>query len=204
MKEFEQFIRGGRITSMHGILLPPKKRLVASKYITIRFVLTGTIPSKKNMIWADSNLHLILRKLYAFKVVKECIDWLRINLKAYIRNSQKYKAWVEEARLVINKQALVEFKRYREHGIQYPLNNVTVKVYHYWADDIERDLTNKLDSINDLLVDCGIIVNDNWQVLRKIESEGQNYKGEILQPITTIDITQRLSSFDPSSTSESS
>lgn len=193
MSGFESFIPGGRITSVHGYMLPPKKKLVKAKYITLRFCLPGTIPSKKNMIWADSNLHKILRKLYAFTIVKECVDWLRANLKSYIRNSEKYHKWIAEARLIINKQALAEFRRYNEHGIQYPLKDVTVKVYHYWRDDMERDLTNKLDSINDLLVDCGVIVNDNWQVLRRIESEGQDYNGEILQALTTIDVTVRQS-----------
>jgi hypothetical protein len=55
---------------------------------------------------------------------------------------------------------------------------------------MERDLTNKFDSISDLLVSAGIIENDSWQVLGKIHSEGNNYHGEILQTITRVDITQ--------------
>jgi hypothetical protein len=55
---------------------------------------------------------------------------------------------------------------------------------------MERDLTNKLDSITDLMVDAQIIKNDSWQILNQIHSEGENYKDQILQAITRIDITQ--------------
>jgi membrane-bound lytic murein transglycosylase B len=65
-----------------------------------------------------------------------------------------------------------------------------VKIYHYWKDDRERDLTNKFDSVNDLLVAAGIVKNDNWQVIKKIHSEGESYKGQITKAITRIDVTQ--------------
>lgn len=181
-----------RITSLHGVILPPKKKKMYGKYITARFVLVGTIPSKKNMIWADHNLNVIKSKLYSFQKVGECIDWLKKNLKAFIRNSKKYKDWVEEMRPEVLRQAQIEKLKYDKYGFVYPLDNVSIKVYHYWDNNIEKDLTNKLDSINDLFVDVGIISNDNWQVLGKIESESECYKGEILQQITTVDITQRF------------
>jgi hypothetical protein len=67
---------------------------------------------------------------------------------------------------------------------------VSVKVYHYFKDNIERDLTNKADSINDLMVAAGIIKDDNWQIIKQIHSEAEIYKGEIVQAITRVDITQ--------------
>lgn len=182
----------GRITSIHGILLPPKKKELAARYITFRFVVTGTIPSKKNMIWPDSNLPFLLKSLYAMPGVKKCVDYLRENLRVFIRNSTKYTNWVEATKPALTQQAAIEMARYEKYGLIYPLSGVTVKVYHYWADDIQRDLTNKLDTINDLLVSCGIIANDNWQVLGKIESGCGLYRGEILKQITTIDVTVHL------------
>lgn len=193
MTQPNRFIQGGRITSIHGVQLPPKKKLVVSRYITIRLVITGVIPSKKNMIWADTNLNVYLKKLYSFHVVKDCIDWLRKNLRGFVRNSKKYKDWLEWIKPVVQAQADVEAKRYGKFGLIYPLDNVSVKVYHYWADNIERDNSNKYDTIIDLLVSCGILIDDNWQIVRKNESESEAYKGEILDHITTIDITQRFS-----------
>jgi hypothetical protein len=189
----KQFTQVGRITSLHGTLLPPKKRMIVHKYITIRFCINGVIPSKKNMIWADSNLNLILNKLYSFKSVKECIGWLRTNLKTFVRNSKKYKDWVEATTPVLLEQAAKEAARYQKYDITYPLSNVSVKVYHYWADDRERDNSNKYDSIIDLLVACGILANDAWQVVGRNESESECYSGQILDHITTVDITIRFS-----------
>lgn len=141
------------------------------------------------MIWADNNLFSIKKRLYSFKVVRECVDWLKDNLVSFIRNSKKYKDWVETTTPVILEQANVERLRYEKHGITYPLSNATIKVYHYWKDNMERDNSNKYDSIIDLFVACGILKNDCWQVVRKNESESECYHGEILDHITTVDIT---------------
>ena len=143
------------------------------------------------MIWADNNLNVILKKLYSFTVVKECIAWLRINLKSFIRNSKKYTDWVEASKPVLIKQADIEAKKYLKYGITYPLDNVSVKVYHYWQDNMERDNSNKYDSLIDLFVSCGILTNDCWQIVGKNESESECYSGQILSHITTIDITVR-------------
>lgn len=156
------------------------------------FLLLGTIPSKKNLIWAASNWHFVKEKLWALKTAKRIIDFLsgKDGLKVYIQNSVKYTGWVSEQVPVIKEQALVWEEKFGKYGLKFPLTNATIKVYHYWNDKMERDLTNKLDSITDLLVDAGIIENDSWQVLNRIHSEGEYYGGEILQAITRIDITQ--------------
>lgn len=180
-----------RITSRHGVLLPPKKKRKASKYITLQFVLTGTIPSKKNMIWADSNIKLLLAQVKNYSGPK-IIETIEKNIKVYIRNSKKYTDFVEQKKDIILEQARVESSRYSKHEIIYPLSNVSVKVYHYWADNVERDNSNKYDTIIDLFVSCGILSNDCWQVVQKNESEADNYKGEITDHITLIDITCRL------------
>jgi hypothetical protein len=141
------------------------------------------------MIWADNNLYSIIKRLYSFKAVKPCVDWLKDNLVSFIRNSKKYQDWVEITKPVIIEQAAIEKERYLKHGIEYPLKSATIKVYHYWKDNIERDNSNKYDSIIDLFVASGILKNDCWQVIRKNESESECYHGEILDHITTIDVT---------------
>lgn len=193
MTDFRPFTQEGRITSVHGVLLPPKKKLIVDRYVTVRFVITGTIPSKKNMIWAATNLFKLLRKLYAFDVVKDCVDWLRSNLKAFIRNSEKYKQWVDTQTPIILEQAAAEASRYAvKHGLTFPLDNVTISVYHYWADNVARDNSNKYDSIIDLLVACQILMDDRWQVVHENRSASECYYGDIRDHITTIDITQRF------------
>ena len=188
----KQFTHRGRITSLHGTLLPPKKQVQVKKYVTMRFIINGTIPSKKNMIWADNNLYSIRERLLSFRIVKECVGWLHDNLKSFIRNSKKYQDWVEITKPVIEEQANVELAKYEKYGVKMPLTNVSIKVYHYWKDNIERDNSNKYDSIIDLFVACNVLKNDCWQVVQRNESEAECYHGEILDHITTIDVTVRL------------
>lgn len=189
MKALERSNRRGRITSLFGTLFPPKRLKRAKKHLTITFVIRGTIPSKKNMIWADSNIFFLKKKLREFKDVQACVDYLEANHKTYMRNSKKYSDWVDAQRPVIANQAASWHAKFEKHGLVFPLQVVSVKVYHYFNDKIERDLTNKMDSINDLLVACGIIQNDSWQHVNRICSEAENYYEEILEPITRIDVT---------------
>jgi hypothetical protein len=118
--------------------------------------------------------------------------WLKDNLKVYIRNSKKYQDWLENTSPLIIEQAAKEIKRYERFGISFPLQKVSVRVYHYWADDKARDNSNKYDTIIDLFTTCGLIPDDCWQVVGKNESESENYHGEILDHITTIDVTVRI------------
>lgn len=186
------FTQGGRITSLHGFLFPPKKKQVVKKYLTVSFVIPGTIPSKKNMIWADNNVSQIAGKLYKFSCVKDCVDWLKENVRSFVRNSKKYTDWVEEMKPIIREQSATELAKYEKYGLSFPLTNTTVSVYHYWADNMARDNSNKYDSIIDLFVSCGILSDDSWQIVEENKSASQCYYGEILQHLTRIDITERF------------
>lgn len=184
------FTQEGRITSLNGYFLPPKKKLTPKKYITFRFLIPGTIPSKKNMIWAASNIDTMLGKLTSCKSVLEAIQYLKDNFKAYIKNSGKYQSWMAEIRPLIIEQLSKEVQK---HNMLWskPFENVSIKIYHYWKDDIERDLDNKQSSIYDLFKECGIIENDNWQCLGQIHSECEDYREQITEAMTTVDVTAR-------------
>ncbi len=199
MTEKRAFTQGGRITSIHGILLPPKRRQAICRHITIRLAITGTIPSKKNQLYASTNLPLLRGSLYRFTVVREAIDWLERHMTAFLKNSKRWEEWVEKTKPVLLRQAKSEEKKYAKWGVNLPLDNVSIRVYHYWKDNRVRDNSNKFESIADLLVDAGILKDDSWQVIGKNESESECYEGEILDHITTIDITQRFFDERPSS-----
>jgi Holliday junction resolvase RusA-like endonuclease len=80
-----------------------------------------------------------------------------------------------------NKLFNIPSKRYKEwHDIvsvqlreiipEKPINNVeSVYLAFYAPDKRATDLTNKAESIMDLLVDNKIIEDDNWFIVRKIE-----------------------------------
>jgi hypothetical protein len=153
----------------------------------------GRIPSKKNMIRASSNVGLLKGRAKTKSTVAEAIDWLCGSLKVFIRNSYKYEQWIEATKPTIESQAEVWVEKFKGQGLSLPLDNVSLSLYHYWDDNMERDLDNKLTAIADLLVSAGVIKGDNWQCLRKIHSESECYKDQIVKAITRIDVTQ---SFD--------
>ena len=190
------FTQQGRITSLFGVLLPPKKKIKDVRYITIRFVVTGVIPSKKNRQRARSNFWAIkasLNKMKSFIHPSAVAKIVEERLKLYIQSAPEHQKWLESTKPIVTAQAAEWALKYRDYGLVFPLSNISVKVYHYWADNRKRDLSNKFETLADMLVACGIIEDDSWQVMNQISSEGNGYSGQINEHITTIDLTARFS-----------
>jgi Holliday junction resolvase RusA-like endonuclease len=146
------------------------------------------------MLWASSNILSIVGKLTACKSVAETIQCIKDHFKSFVKNSGKYQDWMRSMQPIIHEQLCKEIERHKNHcgEILLPLDLVSVKIYHYWKDDIERDLDNKQSTIYDLLTVAKVIVNDNWQCLYKIHSECENYKDQIVQALTTVDVTYMI------------
>ena len=177
------FTLWGRVQRLFGIYIPPKKIIKAQKYITLRFCITGVIPSKKNDYYSENNYRQIMNKAFADANPK---DYLFKNLKSWIRGSKWYLEWLDVIHPAIEQQ--MEFWRKR-YDIVYPLDCVSVKTYYFFADRTARDYINKDESVYDMLVKKCIIADDNYGVLYKTASDGGCYKDEIVDHITTIDIT---------------
>lgn len=72
--------------------------------------------------------------------------------------SKAYQEWHEE-------QSLLMGKWYKADGQTLPFQKVKgVEIRFMLPDQRKCDLTNKAESIMDLLVDNGILVDDCWQV----------------------------------------
>lgn len=119
----------GRVQRLFGIYIPPKKIPVAKKYLTLRFVITGTIPSKKNDYYAENNYRMIMNKAFQQSNPKA---WLKANIKSWIRGSKKYLQWLDEIGPSINEQQEFWAKKY---NLVYPLNFVSIKTYYFFADN---------------------------------------------------------------------
>lgn len=57
------------------------------------------------------------------------------------------------------------------HKANIPAPVAEIKVLYFPKDKRRRDLTNATESVMDLLVDCGVIEDDNWFVVPKITLE---------------------------------
>lgn len=71
--------------------------------------------------------------------------------------SKQYKAWHTDAAFQI-----AQFKP------KQPLEHANVTITLYAPDMRASDLSNKAESIMDLLVDCGFLKDDNWFVVPKL------------------------------------
>jgi len=87
--------------------------------------------------------------------------------------SQKYKDWHEEQSYALKKYG------YPDGGVYQ------VEITIYAPDKRKADLTNKAESIMDLLVDNSILTDDNWFVVNKLTLlfggvDKQNPRAEII------------------------
>ncbi len=77
--------------------------------------------------------------------------------KVFNLPSNKYKQWHARASSELKVQNVPSVKNVTE-----------VQMEFYMPDNLRTDLTNKVESIMDLLVDNGIIIDDCWQQIPRI------------------------------------
>jgi Holliday junction resolvase RusA-like endonuclease len=80
----------------------------------------------------------------------------RAGNRVIVATSSEYKDWHEEQMWTLKSVKPIE---------QYP---VSITIRFWMPDAIRADLTNKAESIMDLLVDCGVIGDDNWNVVPEL------------------------------------
>jgi hypothetical protein len=120
------------------------------------------------------------------------MQYLKDNIKSWIRGSERYKVWCEEIGPEIHKQCQYWQEKYAADIECFPLDNVSIKCTYYFADNTMLDLINKDESVFDMLVKQGVISDDNYGVLHKTASEGYCCKGEIVQNICVVDVTYMI------------
>jgi CRISPR/Cas system CSM-associated protein Csm2 small subunit len=166
--------------------------------LTLEFVLTGWVPSKKNLqipyfnkvwvfrqfkIWLQTNpelRHGALRRFF--------VDLVN-SIRPHIQNSKKFRDWEEAAKATCITQAAYWHDVFKAHGLAFPITRCSITIYHYWKDRIARDNSNKAESIHDMLVAAGIILDDQYGCLVRTSSEAGCYKDEITDHITLVNVT---------------
>jgi hypothetical protein len=177
----------GRVQRLFGVYVPPKKIFKAKRYVTLRYVVVGVIPSKKNDFHTENNVRFVIKDALAkFGISQKAFTYIKDNTKSWIRGSKRYLEWVELVKDNIHAQSLFWAEKY---NIVYPLDFVSIKTYYFFADKMARDFHNKDEAVYDMLVKLGVISDDNYGVLFKTSSDGGCYASEIKESICTIDIT---------------
>jgi hypothetical protein len=184
------------IKTIHGYHIPPrKKKPCRENAFTIDFVIPGIIPSKKNRQIATIDFRKVVKIMrdlsFGRTNLQEAIARFK-TCKPYIRHSKKFQAWEEATKELLIKQAAtwmarIEKKGYR--GVAFPISDASIKICHFWKDNLRRDNSGKAETIHDIFVLAGILADDDWQHMTPTNADANCYSGEILDHITEIQIT---------------
>lgn len=178
--------------------IPPwKEEKLGAGSTTIRFVLLGRVISKKN------NQQAIAVRAYAKKFLFDqqkkngvitFSDALKaVNMvKGKMRGNAQYLEFLKKQQPVILAQMQEWSKRLSEKGLIFPLPKCTVSVKLYIKDRYRRDTLNAMQTISDLLVDAGVLVDDDDLHLNPVKGASARYYEELVNNIAFISISFRL------------
>lgn len=158
---------------------------------TIRFVLKGRIPSKKNKQMAVVSKGDAKKFLYATMRDNGKIslsDALRAvdMAKGKMIGNKAYYAFLELFRPVIREQMKAQEQKMAAKGLQFPLKKARLSLKFYYADRHITDTVNKQQSIQDLLVDCGVVKNDDYGTLNPISSSSASFFRELKENVCMV------------------
>lgn len=187
-----------RFVTYFGVPVPPfKEEKLGAGSVTIRFVLTGKSPSKKNNQQAVA-IRKHARKWAIEQQKKQPVPtWKDVHrsismCSSKMRGNDQYKKWVQKMIPVLNAQSAVWAERLSDRGLIFPLSKSTLSLRLYFKDRYITDTVNKQQSIQDLLVEAGIIKNDDYKSLNPIHSASACYYEEIVKDIAFISLSFRL------------
>jgi hypothetical protein len=90
------------------------------------------------------------------------------NGKSYIIGSRQYLKWQKDN----NEMFRAFFDSAYADGVNLPISRCKAKALFYFPDSKDRDLTNKFDTLADELTSHGIILDDNFKVLKPVHVDG--------------------------------
>ncbi|MBP8994463.1 MAG: hypothetical protein KBG30_11740 [Bacteroidales bacterium] len=186
-----------RFQTYFGVPIPPQRRKkLGAGTTTIRFVVTGNIPAKKN-------------QQQAVAIRKPARDWANKQSKlrqptwadvhkaismcsSKMRGNAKYHEFVKYNKPKLISQMQVWSERLSAKGLTFPLPSATFSVRFCWKDRYIRDTINAEQSILDLLVESGVIMDDNYFRLNPRYSESECHLDEVIYNIAFISLSFKL------------
>jgi hypothetical protein len=187
-----------RFQTYFGIPIPPfKEEKLGAGSVTIRFVVTGKIPSKKNSQQAVTirqrarkylNEQMKRNGNISMKDAQKAISMTQ----AKMRGNVPYQDFIKKAKPVIMEQMKEWSARLQDKGLFFPLPKAALSLRFYFNNRYITDTVNKQQTIQDLLVECGVIGNDDYNSLNPIQSASACYVDELIYNIAFISLSFRL------------
>ena len=187
-----------RFQTYFGIPVSPfKQEKLGAGSITIRFILSTKVPSKKN------NQQAIAIRKHARDWAKQSAktkpvpSWDDVHkaismVKSKMRGNVPYQDFLKQTKPVIIEQMQYWSKRLSPKGLIFPISKATMSLRLYFKDRYITDTVNKQQTIQDLLVHCGVIANDDYKTLNPIHSASACYFEEIIYDISFVSISFKL------------
>jgi len=85
--------------------------------------------------------------------------------RPFITSSKQFKTWDDETVYDIKKQGITRFPGAVKMNVEFVV-----------GDKRKFDLSNSFESIADLLVNCGVLVDDNYSILQEVNMKYAGYK----------------------------
>jgi len=186
-----------RFQTYFGVAVPPfKEKKLGAGSVTIRFVLKGNVVSKKN------NQNAVASRKHAIDFIKSKSVGGQVSLsdaikaiymvKAKMRGNAQYNEFLERMKPVIQAQMLHWSNSLRGKGLIFPLPVSTMNLRLYIKDKYRRDTANAQQTIQDLLVDSGVLVDDDDLHLPSYRAASARYYEELIHNIAFISLSFRL------------
>lgn len=93
---------------------------------------------------------------------KNSRQWIKRGGRMLLVPSKDYAMWHEEK--------MWDLIKYRNR-LKEPIKRCSIDIQIFFPDNIRADISNKVESIMDLLVDSKILEDDRWQVCYKLNLE---------------------------------
>ena len=136
-----------RIFTHFGVAVPPwKEEKLGSNATTIRFILTGKIPSKKNNQQAVAvRKHARSWALEQSKI--RPATWADVNkaigmVFAKMRGNKDYKDFLDKVRPILQEQSSYWVKQLAHKNLIFPLDKSTLSLRLYFKDRYVTDTVN--------------------------------------------------------------
>lgn len=186
-----------RFQTYFGVHIPPfKEEKLGAGSTTIRFVLTGRVPSKKN------NQQAVTIRKNARKWANDTskvrpATWADVHraismCSSKMRGNAEYYKFLDRVRPVLAEQRDEWVKRLQGKGLVFPLSKSALSLRLYFKDKYVTDTVNKQQTIQDVLIDSLIIANDDYKSLNPIYSASACYYDELIYNIAFISLSFKL------------
>lgn len=187
-----------RIITHFGTPVPPwKEPKLGSGCTTISFILTGKVPSKKNQQQAVTVRKRARDWAYSESKKGKQPTWDDVHraigmTSSKVRPNAAYNDFLDKAKPILQHQAAEWSRRLFNKGLIFPLTSATLSLRFFFKDRYITDTVNKQQTIQDVLVACGIIANDDYKTLNPIHSASACYHEEIIKDISLITLSFRM------------